>query len=475
MSDATKQNFEQPPKGKKQVASPHAFVILSAVILITMLSTYFIPAGEFERTTNEEGQTLVVEGTYQTIESQPAGIMDLFMSIHAGMMESAHIIFFIFIVGGSFYIFRSTNAIEGAIGSISSKIIGKEIFLIPVVMLFFGLAGASFGMFEEAFPFILVLVPIAIKLGFDSIVGTAIVLVGVSSGFTTAFTNPFTIGVAQSIAEIPIFSGMGLRIIYWLIFMAVSIAYVMIYARKVKNNPEKSILPTDNQGSDDNLDGADTQETLSKPQAATLVVLVLTLIVLAYGVLQHGWFIPEIAALFLGMGVLVGIINKMRINEIAENFVKGCQELVVGALVVGFAYAVLIILEDTNTIDSILHGVTQLVSEMPSEMAAMGMYITQSLMNFIVNSGSGQAALTMPIMTPLADLLDVSRQTAVLAFQMGDGISNIIAPTSGLLLAGLAMAKIPYGKWFRWILPLVLIHYALGAIFITIAHLFVWG
>ncbi|WP_227001874.1 YfcC family protein [Virgibacillus necropolis] len=464
---------KEPNKKSKKFTAPHPFVILFAVIILITISTYFVPAGEYDRTTNEEEQTVVVDGTYHTVESNPAGFMEIFQSIHQGMVEGAAIIFFIFIVGGAFGIFRATNSIEGALGSISSKVIGKEIYLIPVVMIFFGLAGATFGMFEEALPFILIMVPIALKLGFDSMVGTAMVLVGVSAGFTAAFTNPFTIGVAQGIAGLPLFSGMGVRIIYWLIFMAVSIAYVMVYAKKVKNKPSTSIvLEEDNKRNTDTTEIA--QEKLTRIQAATLGVLVLTLGILAFGVIQYGWFIKEIAALFLIMGIVVGIINKMGINEIAERFVKGCEELVVGALVVGFAYGALVLLQNSSTIDTILYGVTSLVSGMPSQFAAIGMYITQSFLNFIVTSGSGQAALSMPIMTPLADLLEVNRQTAVLAYQMGDGISNIFTPTSGLLLAALAMAGISWIKWIKFVWPLIAIHYVLGAIFVTIAHMFIW-
>ncbi|WP_042149905.1 YfcC family protein [Paucisalibacillus sp. EB02] len=473
MAIAAKKELEGQNKKKKRFSSPHPFIILFSVIVLTAISTYFIPAGQFERTTNEVGQTIVVEDTYQTVESNPTGLLEIFQAVPKGMVEGASIIFFIFIVGGAFNIFRATNAIEGALGSISSKVSGKEIYIIPVVMLFFGLAGASFGMFEEAFPFILVLVPIAIKLGFDSIVGAAMVLVGVSAGFTAAFSNPFTIGVAQGIAELPIFSGMTLRIIYWLLFMAVSIAFVMRYAHKVKKDPTKSIMYKEGKVTSTETE-VEKQEKLTKTQAVILGVLLLTLVVLAYGVLEYGWYIIEIAALFLIFGIVVGLINRMKINEIAENFVRGCKELVVGALVVGFAYGVLVLLQDSNTIDTILYGITNAISGMPSELAALGMYVMQGLMNFIVTSGSGQAALTMPIMTPLADLLDVNRQTAVLAFQMGDGISNIFAPTSGLLLAGIAMAGISYGKWFKWIWPLILIHYVMGAIFVTIAHMFVW-
>jgi len=458
---------------KKKLTVPHPFVILFALIVLIAVSTYFIPGGAYERTTNEDGQTVVVDGSYHPVESNPAGIMDIFQAVHQGMVEAAAIIFFIFIVGGAFGIFKATNTIEAALGRISSKVMGKKIFLIPVVMLFFGVSGASFAMFEEALPFILVMIPIAMKFGFDSIVGTAMVLVGVSAGFTTAFANPFTIGVAQGIADVPLFSGMGPRIAFSAVFIIVSIVYVMLYARKIKADPTKSLVYEEDQVRSHDTDRMD-QQPFTKRHGATLVVMVLTLVVLAYGIIQHGWYMTEIAALFLVMGLVIGIINRMKINEVAEKFVKGCEELVVGALVVGLAYGALVILQNASVIDTILYGITDFVSGMPAQFAAIGMYATQSLLNFVVTSGSGQAALSMPIMTPLSDLLGVSRQTAVLAYQMGDGISNIIAPTSGLLLAGLAMARISWVKWFRWVWPLILIHYVLGAIFVTVAHLFIW-
>ncbi|RPF53352.1 YfcC family protein [Aquisalibacillus elongatus] len=457
---------------KRKFAAPHAFVIIFGLVVFLALLTYVIPAGEYERTTNDQGQTVVVDGTYQQVESNPTGFLELFNSIHLGMLEGAAIIFFIFIVGGSFNIFKETNTIEAAFGSISGRFEGKEIWIIPITMIFFSIAGASFGMFEEALPFIMIMVPLLIKLGFDSMVGTAAVLVGVSSGFTAAFMNPFTLGVAQGIADVPLFSGLSVRVVFYIAFTLVSILYVVHYARKIKQDPTKSLTYEEDSQRDLNVELEQTSMNLG--QKLTMVVLGLTLVTLAYGVIEFGWYMTEIAGIFLIFGLLVGAINKWSPNRIAESFVRGCSDLVVGALVVGLAYAALVVLQNSNTIDTILYGVTNVVSEMPGMLAALGMYLTQGVLNFIVTSGSGQAALSMPIMTPLSDLVGVDRQTAVLAFQMGDGISNIFAPTSGLLLAALAMAKISWWKWFKWIWPLILIHYALGAIFVTIAHLFIW-
>ncbi|EMR06154.1 hypothetical protein C772_01799 [Bhargavaea cecembensis DSE10] len=452
---------------------PHPFAILFAVILLTALSTYLIPAGEYERTTNEEGQTLVVEGSYQQIESSPAGFMDIFKAIHAGLTTSAGIVFFIFIVGGAFNVFKETKAIEGAFGSVSGKLEGREMLMIPVFMMFFAIGGATIGMFEEALPFILILVPLAMMMGFDSMTGAAVVMVGVATGFTAAFMNPFTVGVAQGIAELPTFSGMVPRIFFWFAYVTVSILFVMRYAAKVKKNPELSV--TFEEDKKRNVDKAAALDMkLSHRQGVTLLILLATFVALAYGVIKYGWYIQEISALFVIMAIAIGIVNRMGINGTTMAFVRGCEELLVGALVVGFAYGAVTLLENSSTIDTILYGISGLVSELPTALAAGAMFVVQAFMNLIVASGSGQAALTMPLMTPLGDLIGVSRQTVVLAFQMGDGITNIFSPTNGLLFAALAMAGISLTKWFKWMAPLFVIQFIMAIIIVTIAHLFIW-
>lgn len=458
---------------KKRFQVPHVYVIIFCLIVLAAIATYVVPAGEYDRVTDDEGRTVVVEGTFKYIESSPTGFLDIFQSLHQGMVDGASIIFFIFIIGGAFGVFRATGALDGAIASISTKMNGKEIFLIPVLMIFFALGGAVFGMAEETIPYIMIITPLALMLGYDSITGAAIVLGGASAGFSAAFMNPFTVGVAQGIAELPIYSGFATRIVFWVIFVGVSITYVMLYARKIKKDPTKSIMyEEDKKRNVEHPQG--NQEAITTRQIVILGILILTIIVLAFGVMEFGWYIKEIAGLFFLMGIVMGIVAKMPVNEIAESFVKGCEVLVLGALVVGFAYAILVVLQDGKIMDTILNGLASVVSGLPSSFSAIGMYISQALLNFIVPSGSGQAALSMPIMTPLADLVGVSRQTAVLAFQFGDGISNIFTPTSGYFMAGLAAAGITWTKWVRWVWPLILIQYALGAIFITIAHLFIF-
>ncbi|WP_010095263.1 YfcC family protein [Ornithinibacillus scapharcae] len=460
-------------KPRKKFEFPHGFVILFALMIITALVTYVIPAGEYERTTDENGRSIVVDGTYQTIDSNPTGFLDLFDAVHIGMVNASEIIFFIFIVGGAFGILGATNTIEAAFGSLTRKLAGKELLLIPVIMLFFAICGGTWGMAEEVIPFILIAIPLAIRMGFDSMTGTAMILASVYAGFGSAFMNPFTVGVAQGIAGLPTFSGMGVRFVFWFIFVGVTILYVMLYARKVKKDPTKSLMYEEDLKRERNPE-INEQQTLTKRQMVILAVLALTIVALALGVILEGWYVTEIASLFLIMGIVVGVINKMKVNQIANAFVKGCEEMVMGALIVGFAYGILVLLQNSSTIDTILFYVSGLVAELPSYLSALGMYVVQSLLNFIVPSGSGQAAISMPIMAPLGDLVGVDRQTAVLAFQYGDGISNILTPTAGVLMASLALAKIPWIKWVKWALPLILIQYALGAIFITVAHMFIW-
>ncbi|GAB3805945.1 YfcC family protein [Virgibacillus kimchii] len=452
---------------------PHVYVIIFTLIVIAAIATFIVPAGEYERTETDEGQTVVIDGSYEEVDASPVGFLEIFQAVHQGMVDGAGIIFFIFIIGGAFGIFRATGALDNAVTSVTTKMNGKELWLIPVLMIFFALGGAVFGLAEETIPYIMIITPLALLMGYDSLVGAGIVLAGAAAGFSAAFMNPFTIGVAQGIAELPIYSGFVPRVVFWFIFVGITIAYVMRYAQKIKKDPTKSLMYEEDQQRKSKI-GKVEHEQLTVRQGVILGILVLTVFILAFGVIQFEWYIAEIAGLFLLMGVLMGIVAKMNVNAVAENFVKGCETMVLGALVVGFAYGILAVLQDGQIMDTILYAMSNAVSGLPGQLTAIGMYISQILLNFLVPSGSGQAAITMPIMTPLADLVGIERQTAVLAFQFGDGISNILSPTSGYFMAGLAAAGIAWTKWVRWIWPLLLIQYVLGGIFITIAHLFLF-
>lgn len=459
-------------KGRK---FPHVYVVLLTIVIICAILTYIVPAGVFDLVESPDGRRMVVDpDSYNRVERTPVGIFDILLAVPKGMAEVADIIFFIFIVGGSFAVVQATGAIEAGIGRITKSMAGKEKFIIPVIMTIFSLGGAVFGMAEETLPFIPIMVTLAIALGFDSMTGVGMVLVGAGAGFAGAFMNPFTIGVGQGIAELPLFSGMELRIVLYIVMTTVSILFVYRYGNKVKANPEISSMYQIDKKREDSLDLDEIRE-LTANDKAVLITVALTIVLLVFGVIQLEWYIQEIAALFLGMAMVVALLGKLGFNGFGENLVEGMAGMAGGALIVGFARAILVVLTQGSIMDTILYGASNAVSSLPSAFTAIGMYAFQAFLNFIIPSGSGQAAVSIPIMAPLADLTGITRQTAILAYQLGDGISNILTPTSGFFMAGLALAKVPWEKWAKWFISLALIQYLIGAIFILVAYFIQYG
>lgn len=453
---------------------PHIFVVLFSFICLAALSTHFLQAGSYERVTNEQGRTVVVPDSYAAVEAQEAGWLSPFMAVFEGMGEGSSIIFFIFISGGAFGVLKATGVLQKVVASISNALTGRDLILIPLLMLLFAMGGATFGLAEETIAFIIILAPLLRMLGYDSITAAAVPLVGAGAGFSAAFMNPFTVGVAQDIAELPMFSGMTLRACYWLIFVSVSIAFVTRYAAKVKANPETSPVFNSDRRQFGEPQANEDPGALSIADKLVLGAFVGTILVIAYGVIRHGWYIGEMSGAFLLMAILIGTFARMNPNKIADHFVEGIQEIAMGALVVGFAFGILVILRNGNILDTILYHLEGLLSGMPAVITAVCMFFVQLILNFLVPSGSGQAALTMPLMVPLADLVGVTRQTAVLAFQFGDGISNIITPTSGYFMAGLAVAGVSWSKWIKWILPLAILQMVMASLMITLAQIFSW-
>lgn len=449
----------------------NAFVLIFGVIIIATILTYIMPAGSYERT-EIDGKTVVDPTSYSSVESSPVGFMELFNSIHLGMVEGASIIFFVFIVGGAFGVLKATGALEALVNLITSRFSDKATILIPILMLFFAAGGSLMGMAEETLVYIGILVPLAIALKYDSITGFAIVSLGASVGFSAAVMNPFTVGVAQGIAELPTFSGIGLRIALLAALYVTAVWYVLRYAKKVKNNPNLGFY-----GKHDRNAGVvvDKNFKMENRHKLVLSVFLVNFIVLVFGVINYGWYITEIAGLFLMFGIFMGLIGKLSPGNIADSFIDGARDLVPGALVIGVAQAILVIFKSGNLMDTILFYAAGALDSLPPVLSAIGMFIFQLFFNFLIPSGSGQAALTMPIMAPLADLIGVTRQTAVLAFQLGDGISNILFPTVGFFMAGLALAGIPWSKWVKWVFPFALMQVGIGIVFIIIAHLIQYG
>ncbi len=453
---------------KKKFAVPHVYILLLGLILLCSILTYIIPAGAYDMI-EVDGREIVNAETFHKVDQTPVSLMQFLTAVPRGMQEAAQIIFFIFIVGGTMTVVTETRAIEAGMGRLIKALKGASIVIIPVVMFLFSLCGSVFGMAEETIPFIPIFVALCIAMGFDSITGTAIVLCGAGAGFAGAFMNPFTIQVAQGIAELPLLSQTPFRLVMYVCFVLLTMIFVIRYALKIKKRPELSSMYEFDKSREDSVDLDELPEFGGK-EKAILLVFVAAIALLVFGVIKYGWYMDEIAALFLGMSIIVGFIARMGFNKYATVLGRGMADVASGALVVGFARGILVVLTDGQILHTILYAAATVLGKLPSMISAVGMYIFQCLLNFIVPSGSGQAAVSIPIMAPLGDLVGVTRQTACIAFQLGDGISNIFTPTSGYFMAGLAMAKIPWAKWAKWILPLIGMQYLLGAIFVIIAQ-----
>ncbi len=453
---------------------PDAVSIVVFIMGLLAVLTWIIPAGAFETMVNEQGREVVVPGTYQTVASNPQGFFSFLTAPFSGIVSAASIIAFVLIVGGAFKVIQATGAINAGLKSIVNLSVTYPKFkslMLAVLMFFFSIGGATFGMSEEVIVFVLITIPLTLKMGYDSITGVAIPFVGAGAGFAGAFLNPFTIGIAQGIADVPIFSGFNYRILVWLVFTALAIWFVLRYMKKIEKNPQASLMYKFDQKRD--LSEFETEtENFTLRHKLVLAMLALSLGLLVYGVNVYGWYIAEISALFFGLALVAAVVGGITPKITSESFVKGAEEMVLAALVIGLARGILVIAEDGRIIHTMLDYAVSLTDGLPAYISVQFMFFIQTFLNFFIPSGSGQAALTMPIMAPLSDLMGISRQTAVLAYQLGDGITNLIVPTSGVLMGILAIAKVPYQIWFKWIWKLLLFFTILAMLFLIPPVLF---
>jgi len=465
-------------KKKFKFRVPNTYLLIFSLLVLIAALTWVIPGGEYERAIID-GREVVVQNSFKYVDSNPQGFFDLFISPLKGFVEAGLIIGFILIVGGAFNVLAETEAINSLINKLarahrSSSFLQK--MFIPVLFFMFSLGGATFGMNEEIIPFVLILVPICLALGYDSIIGVAIPLVGAHVGFASAYLNPFNVGIAQGIADVPLFSGIGYRVICWLISTFVAIGFLLYYMKKLSRKPE--ISPMYNEDNErrknehfDNI--YNNKNQFSVRQKLVLLTFALSLVLIVIGVIYLGWYIEEIAAVFFIMGIAAGIIGGLKSDDLIKSFITGAKDLVGTALIVALARATLVISRDGQIIDTVLYNLSPYIQSSSPIFASQKMFVVQAIINFFVHSGSGQAALTMPIMAPLADLAGVSRQTAILAFQLGE-YTNIIIPTSAVTMGALSMAKVPWEKWAKWVIPLQIILMLLGFLLLIPPNLFGW-
>jgi uncharacterized ion transporter superfamily protein YfcC len=469
------------------VRMPHVFVLLAGVILVCSVLTYIVPSGEFERETRViEGhsRTVVVPGTYtpepkhitlrgalvgEAVEDRatPVGALQFLTAVPRGMAASADIIFLIFIVGGVFGIVQATGALAGGVHALLGRFGHSGPGVTIALMLALAIGASTLGMGEEFIPLVPVFLLVSRELGYDRIFGVAIVLLAYNVGFASATTNPFTVNVAQGIAELPLNSGMGLRLVFFAVCMAVTFHYILGYGARVRADRSASLMPDD----PFELDFDVEHVGFTGRHRAILLAGALIFGFIVYAVQALDWWMAEMSGGFLLIGIVAILISRMTLNEGAAAFVRGASDMVVAALVVGFARGIQVVLTDGEILDTIIYSASVPLAQVPNIVAAQGMFLFQLILNFFIPSGSGQAAVTMPLMAPLADVVGLTRQTAVFAFTCGDGLSNAIIPTSGILMAMLGIARVPYDRWVRFAWPLVLRLVIIAAIFLAIAVL----
>lgn len=456
---------------------PHIYVILFIFGVIATISTYLIPSGEFKRIKGPEGREMIDADSFHYIASSPGGLVDFISIIPRGLIEAGEIVFFTLIIGGMFMVLRRTGIIEIGVDKLARQFINKSILIIPVLTTVFAIIATLIGTAELSLVYIPVIIPLVIALGYDSITATSIALCGTVVGFTVGVLNPINTGLAQKLSGIPTFSGIGLRLVIFIVVLLVTVLFIMKYAKKVKKDPSISLVYEDDTEKRKMYKEITKHEPLvaTRRQKIGIGVVLLFFIILVYGVVTQGWFMVEMSGLFIMMGIVVGLVTGLNTREICESFNDGFKDVLMGAIIVGLARSIAVVLEDGKIMDSIVHDLCSVIDGATPTVAVVGMYIVQVLINFIISSGSGQALVTMPIMAPLADMLGITRQTAVLAFQLGDGFTHVFYPTSGYFMAALAIAGVSYTKWIRFFFPLFILWGVISIISLVFAQLIGWS
>ncbi|WOV84885.1 TIGR00366 family protein [Sporosarcina jeotgali] len=434
---------------------PTTTALLMFMIVLVAMLTYVIPAGQFDRAMDEKtGRELIVADSFSYTEQSPVGIGGILSSVFGGIVGAAEIIAFVLIVGGVFGVIVKSGAINAALARLIHRLKGRESIFIIIAMTAFAIGGATFGMAEETLPFVAIVLAATIAMGYDRIIAVSIVVVGVYAGYSAGPLNPFNVGIAQGIAELPLFSGIGLRSVMMVGGLIIAIHHTLRYAKKVKMDPKTSLLVNEKEIEADSslLDDL----TMTRRHKWIMAVLGLSLVALVFGVLKYGWYLGEISALMLLMGIVIGMIAfKGSFNQFTDEFMKGAAEMTAAALIIGLSRAILVVMEEGQIIDTLVYAVSVPLGSLHSVFAAWGMYLSQGLINFIIPSSTGQAAVVMPIMSSISDVIGINRQIAVQAFQSGDGYWNMITPTHPVLMAALGIAAVSFGKWIRFAGPLV--------------------
>ena len=434
--------------------------LIFLIMLLVAVLTWVLPTGQYD-TYEKDGRTYTVAGSYHKVKANPQGIGAILTAPAKGFQDCAGIIAFIFITGAIFTILEKTGTVKTMIMGTSyvfSKREKLKKWFIPASMVLFSIGGSIFGMEEETLIFIPMFIPLAISLGYDSVVGMCIPFLGAWVGFCSAFMNPFTVGISQEIAKLPLYSGIGYRLLMWFVFTSVVIAFVTWYGENVRKNPKKSLTYEEDLERRKNLDLSEIKKPEFKISHIIItIVFALGMLGLVVGVAKYKWYIVEISGLFLGIGLICALIARLTLTQTTDAIIEGARSMVSVAIMLALARAIVVIASDGRILDSILNYIAGFIGNMNPLMSVEGMFVAHSFLNFFIASGSGQAVLTMPIMIPLSDLLHISPQLTILAYQFGEGWTNAIIPTAPVTMAALGMAGISWIKWAKWNIKLQII------------------
>lgn len=514
---------------------PHTFVIVFSLIVIAAMASWFVSGGEYTRTQKvlPDGSTknIIIADSFHTVDNQPQ-TWQIFSAMFDGFVSKSDIVVFILLIGGAFWIMNESKAIDVSIMAflrLTQKLekiklvrkIGVNNIIMTLIMIVFSLFGSVFGMSEETIAFTIIFVPLAISMGYDSIVGVSLCFFAAGLGFAGATLNPFTIGIAQGLSDVPLFSGIEYRLLCWVVITTIGIIFILRYAAKIKKDPGKSIMYDEDQywrnrnNTQSEVIQYETprsawftlgllviamglfsfkfpesvltigQSKLTLPVVPILTgifaissiialrksvhffilnIFIFTILYLIVGVMGYQWYVMEIATLFFAMGIASGMAMNYSANKITELFLAGVKDILSAALIVGLAAGIIVVLQNGKVIDPMLHGIAGAMENVGKYGSLSIMYGIQTLINLVMPSGSAKAALTMPIMAPFSDLIGISRQATIMAYQFGDGFTNMITPTSAVLMGVLGVAKIPFEKWVKWVWPLILMLVILGFI-----------
>ena len=448
---------------------PTAYTILFILIILVAVSTWIIPAGTYEYEND-----VPITGTYHEIEANPQGVGAVLKAAFSGFYDAVDVCVFILMVGGFLGVVMKTGAVDAGVGTVIRRLGGREKWLIPILMLFFGLGGSTFGMWEETMAFYPLLIPVFLAAGYDAVVGISVILLGAGTGVLSSTVNPFATGIAAGFAGVSLGDGILLRVLQWIVFESAAIWFVMAYAARVKKNPSKSVVGV---GAGKIQVSMEDQVPFTPKRKVIMTLFALVFLVMIYGVIPFdemglpmptlGWWFPELSALFLVGGVIIGFIDGQREDEVAETFVAGCADLLGVGFIIGVSRGITVLMNDGNITGTILHWGETALAGAGAVTFTLLVFLIYLPLSVLIPSSSGLATLSVPILAPLGQFAGVGGALVVTAFQSASGLVNMITPTAAVVMGALALGHVPYDKWIKYVWKLILYFLLLTLVFLT--------